>query len=1030
MSATFASLMAYLAAGRTARRRARNLRLGITGTPRLRLAAPPAAWTLLGCAAALLGAVVLAQAARGLPPGTTAGGADAARLDLLRPLLGGVTLRVPQEAGITVQRHGPAALVVGSGMRLAAPLRIDLCAQLPYPEAKRILPLPIGQPFGTAKSAAAPVRTVLLAAPGSAMPRMELSGAVDGALRLAWDAGAGSAAWAGDAGPGVSPRGSRATGLLGRAGWLVWEGGALRFTRRATSACPQAGELLLQRVLPDPQAGGLVQAFGPGLALPLLQLAPGSHQVPAAAPRGLEDARLFAQLQERGLVRLGTDGLAEIAPRDLAAWQAAAPSSRAPLPGWEHLHLDEGGRRLLERLYYRADGAFVREQLRVFNSERRLLAWRVRAGGQDRWQASAGAAPVREDGGLPVAAMRLFARLPQGWEPWRRIGAWEGAAASARLSLDDPPAQPVELLVAGRLLDVRGAVASASPACDGRACRDRDAVQLLRLAPLPGARRIELELAPLDLAALTGGADAAYRHLRTENGRLAWQALPDAGMAPRAVLAEVRLQARDGAALWQAGAPSAAAQAAGLAPLLGLRPDHSASVAGMLGRLPGRAHAARLSLDLGLQAAAQAVLDCVGLRQGHWEQGRCHDAQAAPAGRQAGLVLLDAASGELLAAAGAGTGGASTDPARWPELRDFDRAEPARSPLRLPAFQHDGGAGRAPGSTFKVVTALGLEAAARTDRALDRLLDGLPLAELDARARAAGYGFASGAPSYPSGAAARITNFREQEASARAAGGRLGLAQALTHSINTWFAWTAELGDRSLGGGPQGGVPGVRELEPGALDSLRPLAGMARRLGFGSPLRLDGGLLPADYPWSSWDALQASPAQLDPILTRHEVRQMAIGLRMQATPLQMALVAAAVGQGRTVAPRLLLELDGRVAAAPAGEDLGVRLDRIRAGMKGVVEHGTAASAFRGPAFDRVRAGLFGKTGTAPTGKDGEATVWFMGWLEPGSLPGQDRRLAFAVFVSASQLTGGGHAAPVVAALLRSMPSHSPEQKGN
>jgi cell division protein FtsI/penicillin-binding protein 2 len=204
---------------------------------------------------------------------------------------------------------------------------------------------------------------------------------------------------------------------------------------------------------------------------------------------------------------------------------------------------------------------------------------------------------------------------------------------------------------------------------------------------------------------------------------------------------------------------------------------------------------------------------------------------------------------------------------------------------------------------------------------------------------------------------------------------------------------------------------------------------MARRLGFGTPLRLDGGLLPEEFRWSAWDALHASPSMLDPIQTRHEVRQMAIGLRMQATPLQMALVAAAVGQGRTVTPRLLLDLDGREALVQPGPELGVRLDRIRAGMKGVVDGGTAAGAFRGREFDRLRAGLFGKTGTAPTGEDGNATVWFMGWLEPGSLPGQTRRLAFAVFVSESGLTGGAHAAPVVAALLRAMGPQSLEQKG-
>jgi cell division protein FtsI/penicillin-binding protein 2 len=143
----------------------------------------------------------------------------------------------------------------------------------------------------------------------------------------------------------------------------------------------------------------------------------------------------------------------------------------------------------------------------------------------------------------------------------------------------------------------------------------------------------------------------------------------------------------------------------------------------------------------------------------------------------------------------------------------------------------------------------------------------------------------------------------------------------------------------------------------------------------------------------------------------------------------MALAAGAVGQGRVIQPRLLLELDGRKAEPAQGAPLGVRLDRIRAGMKGVVDHGTAAGAFRAPQFDRVRPALYGKTGTAPTGTanaDGRelATVWFTGWLDPGALPGQRHRLAFAVFASHSEATGGEHVAPAIGAILRTLQQDS------
>ncbi|WP_229508006.1 penicillin-binding transpeptidase domain-containing protein [Massilia sp. Dwa41.01b] len=484
--------------------------------------------------------------------------------------------------------------------------------------------------------------------------------------------------------------------------------------------------------------------------------------------------------------------------------------------------------------------------------------------------------------------------------------------------------------------------------------------------------------------------------------------------------------------LWQDGATTAAARGAGLSTLLGLHPGHAGSIAGMLGRLPasnGEAHAARLTLDLALQRAAQGVLDCVGLRRGSWDGARCQGGGAVPSGRQAGLVLLDTGSGDILAAASAGA--ADTSASAWEEVRDFDRADPARSPLRQAALQHDGGAERSPGSTFKIVTALGLELAAQRDPRLDALLSGMALPGINRLAAGRGFAFRTDAATYPSaGSSAHITNFRDQQLDRRAKDGKLGLAEALGYSLNTWFAWTAELSDASLFGRPAGGAPSLRALDPEALAGVRPVADMARRIGFERSLRLDGGLLPPDYGWRPRDALEASVAAFDPIGSRHELRQMAIGLRMQATPLHMALAAGAVGEGRAIVPRMLRELDGRRAVDAAGAPLGVRLDRIRAGLHGVVTEGTAAGAFRDPAFAGLRAGLYGKTGTAPVGQDGLATVWFTGWLEPGSLPGQSRRLAFAAFVSRSGETGGAHAAPVVAALLRTMAMQRPEPEHN
>lgn len=1021
-------LVEAVAANRTRLRRARNLRAGTRTRPSAPARAhgpAPLRWLTLGCVLlAGAGAALIVVHARWLAADVDLTAGDgAARLQAVVP---GLAFTVPDAPGATVITHGDAAVLVLSGLRAGPVHRIDLCDQLAdRARTDRLLPLRIGWPFADVARLEAP-RNALLAE--QAMPRVRVDGRVASDLGVRWE---GDAQWTA-AGTAQASRDTTDTATLRGEGWLTWPGGALHLVRRAAAGCPAAGELAVQLYRPAPAQRALVVALPAQGSSVEASLAPGNYRVPAAAAPALEDEQLFGQLQARGLVRLGANGLAELAPPDLAAWRAAGKTP------WDGVALDGDALRLLERLYRRADGDFVREQVRIFNAERRLLAWRVTAGTAGTWRAEAlldgGTAPVPLADDMPPAGARLFARLPQGWTPWQRIGAWPDAGGAARLHLRlAAPLRDgatVKLMVAGRVQRVSGArlIRAPQPACDGRACRAADDVQILELLPDRAAPEIVLDAAPLGTDALATPGDARYRHLVVRDGRLAWQALGPSPARPAAPLADVVLADRTGIPLWRDGAPTEAARAAGLAALLGVRANQAGSVAAMLGRLPGASHAARLTLDLGLQATAQAALDCIAVHRGRWDGTACSGGTPAPAGRQAGVALLDTETGAILAAAGAGM--PVVDAANWREARDADRIDPAASPLRLPALQHDGGAERAPGSTFKIVSALGLERAAQSDRQLDALLDGLPLAAINAQAVARGFAFRTDAATYPVDGRARITNFRDQGLDRRAQDGRLGLAQALTYSLNTWFAWTGELSDKSLLGRPSGGVPDLQPLEPGALDGVRPIVAMARRLGFGTALRLDGGLLPADYPWSTWDALQATPAGIDPVHTRHELRQMAIGLRMQATPLQMALVAGAVGQGRVIAPHLLAELDGRAAAPSAGPVLDVRLDRIRAGMKGVVDVGTASAAFRAPALAGIRRGLSGKTGTAPTGDGKEATVWFTGWLEPHSVPGQDHRLAVAVFVSRSEATGGEHAAPVAAAVLEAVARRGPANASN
>ena len=1101
------SFLQAWAGRRRARRRQRNLRAGdrrasAQGRPVLKLirathdgapaapatapsSGPARAWwiALAGLCVALGGGALIAGHARHLAAASVNGGADGV-LDGVRvagayqAALPGVAFSVPALPGIAASVHPGGALLVAAGMQAAPPVRVDLCSQLRGPADARLSPLRIGYRFDDVKRWVArgqeanvqiALRNVLLVsdsgAGADAMPEVQIEGTARAdfadplgePLQLKWTSRRPDVRWLSDASLGQVERGASGQVALRQQGWLLWgAASALRIERRANVMCPRAGELVVQMYRPAaPAADGaiparmaLVTAFPARGKAVATYLAPGRYQVPLAAPDPLEDQSLFLALQEHGLVRLGPAGSIELAPRDLPQWLAAdAPERAAQLAAWRDVKTDAATVKLFKRLYQQADGAYVRQQIDIYNSERRLLAWRVDApagrasASAFDWSASVAAPPggagapvmVATTSQMPVAASRLFASLPQGWQPWTRVARWPrsaevpGARASVRLALALPrPAsggEVLRLMVAGRVAGagVFGASVQFSDACTGRACASKSDVQQLALTLHAGARTVLIDIEPLDFNA---PEDQKYRHLRVAAGRVTWQPLAssDVGANPARAPAPspVRLEDRNGTPLWSDGAPTQAAIDAGLAPLLGVGPEHANSVAGMLARLPsaGTPVEARLTLDLPLQALGQRILDCVGMRQGRWDGRACVGGRAAREGRHAGLVILDTETGDVLAAAGAGAG--EVNSANWAEVRDFDRTSPARSPLRLPALQHDGGAHQSPGSTFKVVSALGLELAARTDARIDALLGGMPLPEINHLARQRGFGFQTDAAIYPIGPRlAHVTNYREQSVERRAQDGRLGLAQALTYSINTWFAWSGELSDHSLFGRADGGAPDLQALDADALDDVRPIVAAAHRLGFEQAVRLDGGLLPADFNWRAWDALQATPAHIDTIHTRHELRQMAIGLRMQVTPLQMALAAAAVGQGKLVAPRMLLSLDGADGAVPAMKPVGIRLDRIKAGMKGVVDVGTGAGAFGGAALAGVRPGLYGKTGTAPTGED-TATVWFTGWLEPGSLPGQTHRLAMAAFVSHSEFTGGAHAAPVIAAMLTTL----------
>jgi len=271
-----------------------------------------------------------------------------------------------------------------------------------------------------------------------------------------------------------------------------------------------------------------------------------------------------------------------------------------------------------------------------------------------------------------------------------------------------------------------------------------------------------------------------------------------------------------------------------------------------------------------------------------------------------------------------------------------------------------------PGSTFKVVTA----AAALDSGAFT------PSSEFVDKGYCIEYG-------------KKVTNFADQ--SGPEVFGRVDFATALQHSINSVFC---QVGQR-----------------------LGPLVVLeyAKRFGFYSkpPLETPAGERAASGLYDRGRLLFPSdPNAVDP-------GRLAFGQeRLLVTPLQMAMVAAAVANGGLLMKPTLLDRivapDGTIVTQQAPEVLGRAVQpetaaELTAMMRRVVESGTGTVA------QISGVPVAGKTGTAETGRRGENDTWFIAFA-PADAP----RFAVAVALQDQAGTGAQTAAPIARAILQTL----------
>lgn len=206
----------------------------------------------------------------------------------------------------------------------------------------------------------------------------------------------------------------------------------------------------------------------------------------------------------------------------------------------------------------------------------------------------------------------------------------------------------------------------------------------------------------------------------------------------------------------------------------------------------------------------------------------------------------------------------------------------------------------------------------------------------------------------------------------------------------------------------------------------QPMIDGAQRFGFNDAPPLDiAGAARSVFPTDFGKRLRsgANPGDADIYENTPQLAQAAIGQNdVAATPLQMALVAAAVANdGNVMTPHVMgriLDRNGSVVETYENTVWQqamsvVTADILRRSMLGVVADGTA-TRLAIPGFE-----VGGKTGTAQLGTEpAKSHAWVIGFAGP---PGQKATVAVAVLVEgqpgASEQTGGRVAAPIAKSVL-------------
>lgn len=764
-----------------------------------------------------------------------------------------------------------------------------------------------------------------------------------------------------------------------------------------------------------------------------------------------EDRRLFDRLLEAGVLKPRPDGGLDRIPADWVLLQKIHPATDQSKAAKA---LRARRVSLLKALDNSAVGAIVRQQVDLWNQTRRIAAIRdnrPQAEGdfENFWLPyNAAGRPLPPGQEVPETFGFIHGgTLTPGLSDWITV---PGSTGSVTWRTKIKVAKPMTLTIQLIGKPIKVPVGARVIAREGEfpwSCPQKTMAYVVRVPvrPAPGGRTLELTAgAGINCSPRISGL--AIRLIKDENDQFTvYEMKPIRRSRPGGKFV---IRTADGVYLTDekgSGKPTKEAYDLGLLPIVGTGPGDSFSLGGLLAstKLPREGIEVRLTIESKIQRAVQRAVE--------WGIGRFGKANRYAGERKSAVVILNANTGAILAAGNWPVVSAGINP--W-DLAAFSAYYPLRDPSSEIAWEvidkHN-----TPGSTFKPVTSLALMTApdaafrARAGRIIAGLSPGGFQAETGLSLGASSYEVYPGAKPVPNFGGAALSRYFGRPA--RRAGlcgvpapptDTFGLTQAVQFSLNVFFARMAVMMER----------PAVEAFvarkAKGGLDNYKlpelNLTRTARWLGIDDQKRLDlAANLPASigltrFNGAASDILYAQRARsalaqmvfrksdtLVKELVLYTVALNGIGQTVSASPLQMAQVPAAVGTGRRIRPYLLSRWGGTTLAPPPTRPLPVdpqSLAVLRAGMKAVVEAGTAAGVFTRLKDKGCR--TYGKTGTAEIdAKRGYNTGWFIGWRDPDPKTPGARRFAWACMMSHATgglRFGGTACAPVVARALKTL----------